>query len=87
LIEEASNAERPAQAFNNLIHSLSASGKSKTERYKFLSRYHVEKNETEDCLRIEEKEGDHPIELAMDRRWGWRHKDFRLLPDEVIDKE
>jgi hypothetical protein len=84
LIEEAINDQISGLAFENLILSLSKNGSSKTEIYEFLSKFQLEENEMKDYINIEKKYGDHPIELAMDRLWGWCHKDAKLLPNEVI---
>lgn len=85
LIEDAINAPQPGLAFEKLVLSLSENGKTKTEIYEFLGKYQLEEKETEDYLKVEEEYGDHPIELALDRLWGWCHKEYILLPGEPID--
>jgi len=85
-IENAIQDSNPGLAFENLILSLSANGKSKTEIYAFLSRYQFEEKDTKSYLKVEQVHVDHPIEGALDRLWGWCHKDARLLTDEVIDE-
>ena len=86
LIEEAINQLRPGIALEYLILSLSANGKSKTEIYSFFTKYYLENNETKDYLKIEEKHGDHPIEIAMDCLWGYCRVEDRILPNESIDR-
>ncbi len=71
LIEKAIYAENPDLAFENLVEFLSNKGKTKTEIYYFLYNFYLSFHESEKYLEIEKKYGDHPLEIVMDRLWGY----------------
>jgi hypothetical protein len=86
LIENAINEEHFELALENMVLDFSKKGESKKDIYEFLHNYYLKERDTQKYLKFEKDYGDHPVELTMDRLWGWYHKDAILLPNESINE-
>ena len=87
LINNALADELPENAIEKLVYKFSDNGLNKTEIYELLYKYYITNKDSNNYKMIEEKHGDHPIELTMDRLWGYCSIHQRLLPNESIKKQ
>lgn len=82
LIKKAIIDEHPGTALENLVLDLSKNGESKKDIYQFFFDFYQTEQETKEYLHIERANGEHPVELIMDRLSGYCGDHAELLRDE-----
>lgn len=84
-IQEAILSDNPLQSLEELVYFFSSQGLTRQDIYNWFLQYHNTNQDSEDWKVVENKfNGEHPVDLTLDRLLGWCHKDHIFLGDEPI---
>lgn len=82
-IRQVSLDEDPESKLVDFVHLLSAQGLTRQNIYDLFLKYFVDNQDSEEWTTIQKKfNGDHPVELILDRLGGWCRQEVMLLPNE-----
>jgi len=82
-IRQLSLDEDPESKMVDLVHLLSAQGLTRQNIYDLFLKYLVDNKDSEEWTTIQNKfNGDHPVELTLDKLGGWCRQQIILLPNE-----
>ena len=82
-IREACLDENSVGKLVDLVYLLSAQGLTRQNIYDLYLKYLVDNQDSDEWITIQNKfNGDHPVELTLDRLGGWCRKEIILLPNE-----
>jgi hypothetical protein len=71
-IEKALSSTAALAELEKLVYALAAEGMNREAIYQAFLQYHNENMQREAWLAEEAKNnGDHPVDLTLDRIWGW----------------
>jgi hypothetical protein len=84
-IKQLSLDNNSTENLEKLVYELSSLGWSKQKIYNVFEKFHIDFQETEEWIKIEKENGDHPVDLILDRLSGWCRSDIILLPNETIN--
>ncbi|HLK27929.1 MAG TPA: hypothetical protein VKT28_05065 [Puia sp.] len=86
-IRQASLDENPVSKLVDLVYLLSAQGLTRQNIYDLFLKYLVDNQDSDEWTTIQNKlNGDHPLELTLDRLSGWCRQEMILLPNEPFSK-
>lgn len=81
-IRQASSDDKPCEKLESLVYSLSSQGFTRQNIYDLFLKFHADFMYSEEWIAIENKfNGDHPVDLILDRLSSWCRKEAILLPD------
>jgi hypothetical protein len=85
-VNKATFSDKPLQDLESLVYALSTEGLTKQNIYNLIGQYRKSHLNSAEWLALAEKfNGDHPIDLTLDRLCGWCRHDLILLPKESLE--
>ncbi len=84
-IDKALQIDSPEFGLETLMDNLSKQGFTRSEIYKFFIAYQIYNQQTVEWTKLEDKVGDHPVMLILDRLSGWGNQTKILLPGKPFE--
>ena len=84
-IEEALQSQQPEIELETVVRILSEERLTRIKIYEFFLDYQVANQDKAEWQQIEDRFGDHPVMLILDRLNGWCSPTRALLPEEPFE--